>query len=536
MATNAIVCTHNRRWTSSHSLPSFLAAETADYHHGSRRLPTPIISNDDGERRGFGRARPRLLLSIPHGTAPPAKNSPIGLRIDASIPRQTFFCRAKRAESGIDGSLVPPTLIAAEKEEAKAILTLFLKKQGSSNAAAARIINKSDAFIDHLVLRLHSVHKSRYLVGRELTTLEIRDSLIPYLETLLEEYGSILVDVVENFPEPPVKRKTEENVQKQNAIEVPAPSVSPSIPAVDSKKLKALARVSDITPTGKLPSHIIYLVELGMELEAIKEVIRKFPAFAYYSLEGKIKPVVEFLIDLGVPKTHIPTILSKRPQLCGISLTENLIPTMAFLEELGVDKKQWAKVIYRFPPLLTYSKQKLITTVDFLYEMGLSAENVSKVLTRCPNIISYNVEDKLRPTAVYFQSLGVDVAVLLHRAPQTFGLSIEANLKPVTEFFLENGYSLGEIATMVSRYGALYTFSLPENLKPKWEFFLTMVYPKSELVKFPQYFGYSLEDRIKPRYEIVRKYGVEMLLNQMLSLSEDDFRKLLDKRVQKKAS
>lgn len=465
--------------------------------------------------------------------------------------------------------VVPQTLLAAEKEESKAVLTLFLKKQGLSNAVAARTINKSDAFVDHLVSRLHSVHKARYLVGlishpldplkefeniylalvlvlilhiflvfagRELSTLEIRDALIPYLETLLEEYGAILVDVVENFPDPPVKEKIEDNAQKQPVMDISVASVSSSIPALDSKKLKALARVSDLSPTDKLPLHIVYLLELGMELEAIREVIRKFPAFAYYSLDGKIKPVVEFLIDLGVPKADIPTILTKRPQLCGISLTENLIPTMGFLEELGVDKTQWAKVIYRFPPLLTYSRQKLQATVDFLYEMGLPAENVSKVLTRCPNIISYSVEDKLRPTADYFRSLDVDVAALLHRAPQTFGLSIEANLKPVTEFFLEKGYSLKDVATMISRYGALYTFSLPDNLMPKWEFFLTMIYPKTELVKFPQYFGYSLEDRIKRRYEIMRKCEVKLLLNQMLSLSENDFNILLKKKMQKKVN
>lgn len=68
-----------------------------------------------------------------------------------------------------DGSfslrLVPPTLLAAEKEEAKAVLNLFFKKQGLTNTAAARIINKSDLFVDHLISRLHSVHKSRYLVG-----------------------------------------------------------------------------------------------------------------------------------------------------------------------------------------------------------------------------------------------------------------------------------------------------------------------------------------------------------------------------------
>ncbi|XP_027154462.1 transcription termination factor MTERF5, chloroplastic [Coffea eugenioides] len=464
---------------------------------------------------------------------------PFYIRTHSRSPQRVLVCWAKyAAESGVDGSfslrMVPPSLLAAEKEEAKAVLTLFLKKQGLRSALAARVINKSDAFVDHLVSQLHSVHKSRYLVGRELTTLEIRDALIPYLETLLEEYGGILVDVVENFPNPPVKESIEANYPNPITEENLDTLVSPSNATLDSKKLKALARVSEISPAGKFPAHVCYLVELGMDLEAIREVIRKFPAFAYYSLDRKIKPLVEFLLDLGILKSDIPTIISKRPQLCGISLSENLIPTMTFLENLGVDKRQWAKVIYRFPALLTYSRSKLKGSVDFLYEVGLSAENVGKVLTRCPNIISYSVEDKLRPTVEYFSSLGIDVAHLLQRSPQTFGLSIEANLKPLTEFFLERGYSIEDVRTMISRYGALYTFSVAENLVPKWEFFLTMDYPKSELVKFPQYFGYSLEDRIKPRYAIVKEHGVRLLLNQVLSLSGPEFDKALRRKVKKK--
>ncbi|GKV41354.1 hypothetical protein SLEP1_g48895 [Rubroshorea leprosula] len=471
--------------------------------------------------RAFYAVRSSVKISpFPVGAFPITRTQP-------HFPQKLFFCHAKFADSEIDGSftlrLVPPNLMAAEKEEAKAVLTLFLKKQGLSNTVAARVINKSDLFIDHLVSRLHSVHKSRYLVGRELTTLEIRDALIPYLESLLEEHGNILVDIVENFPESPVKEK--------GVTEVFLPD-----PALDSRKVKAVSRVSETSPTGELRPQILYLMELGMDLEKIKVIIRKFPAFAYYSLEGKIKPVVQFLLKLGVPKSDIPTILRKRPQLCGISLSDNILPTMTFLEELGVDKKQWAKVIYRTPALLTYSRQKLTAAVDFLYEMGVPSENVSKILTRCPNIISYSVEDKLRPTAEYFRSLGVDVGLLLYRSPHTFGLSVEANLKPVTEFFLEKGYTIEEVATMVSRYGPLYTFSLTKNLIPKWDFFLTMDYPKSELVKFPQYFGYNLEGRIKPRYAIVQEHGVRLLLNQVLSLSSQNFDKALKKKLKKMLS
>ncbi|XVE60053.1 hypothetical protein DITRI_Ditri05aG0095900 [Diplodiscus trichospermus] len=472
-----------------------------------------------------GVATTRFLFSASPCSTPPFLSS--RQQTQLPFPEKLFFSKAKIPDSEVDGSFslraVPPTLIAAEREEAKAVLTLFLKKQGLSNAGAARIIKKSDLFIDHLVSRLHSIHKSRYLVGRELTTLEIRDALIPYLESLLEEHGRILADVVENFPGPPVKDK-------------PVSLVSSPDSAIDSKKLKAVSRVSETGPAGKLRPQVVYLMELGMDLEKIKLITRRFPSFAYYSLEGKIKPVVEFLLELGIPKSNIPIIIGKRPQLCGISLSENLIPTMTFLENLGVDKKRWAKVIYRFPALLTYSQQKVKTTVDFLYEMGLSSENVGKILTRSPTIISYSVEDKLRPTAKYFQSLGANVSLLLLRCPQTFGLSIEANLKPVTKFFLDKGYTLDEVGTMISRYGALYTFSLVDNLIPKWDFFLTMDYSKSELVKFPQYFGYSLEERIKPRFAVVKESGVKLLLNQVLSLSSRNFEKALEKKMKKQVT
>uniref|UniRef100_A0A1J3HL75 Transcription termination factor 3, mitochondrial n=1 Tax=Noccaea caerulescens TaxID=107243 RepID=A0A1J3HL75_NOCCA len=443
-----------------------------------------------------------------------------------SFRQESFGIRLKKRVE-FSPRPVPPNLIAAEKEEAKAVLTLFFKKQGLSNSVSARIINKSEQFIDHLVSRLHSVYKSRYLVGRELTTLEIRDSLNPYLQHLHQEHGDLLSDLVVSFPDPP---QTEPRP-------VPAPIPPPRDPtddsAADTRKLRAVSRVSELDTEGALRPQTLYLLDLGLNLEQIKTITRKFPAFPYYSLDGKIKPVVEFLLHLGIPKSDIPTILCKRPQICGISLTDNLKPTMAFLETLGIDKNQWAKIISRFPAILTYSRQKLTSTVDFLTQTGLSQEQIGKILTRCPNIMSYSVEDKLRPTMEYFKSLNVNVAVLLHRCPQTFGLSIESNLKPVTEFFLEKGYGIDEIGVMISRYGALYTFSLKENLMPKWDYFQTMDYPKSELVKFPQFFGYSLQERIKPRYELVKRSGVRLLLNQVLSLSGVEFEKVVQKKMMK---
>ncbi|KAF3435196.1 hypothetical protein FNV43_RR22283 [Rhamnella rubrinervis] len=298
-------------------------------------------------------------------------------------------------------------------------------------------------------------------------------------------YSSLKVD--ESFPNPP------DDKEKPVA---PLPSF------VDSKKLKAISRVSEIGPNGKRRPQVLYLIELGVDLDQIESMTCRFPNFIYYSLEGKIKPLVEFLLDLGVPKSDVPTIFNRSPRLFGLSLSENLIPTMAFLEGLGVDKKRWAKLICGFPGILCYGRQKMKSNVDFLHEMGLSAESIGKILTQFPQIIGCSVEDKLRP---------------------------------VTEFFLERGYSMEEVRTMISRFGNLYSYSLAKNLIPKWEFFLTMNYPRHELVKFPQYFGYSLEQRIKPRYALMKECGVVLPLSTFLSSSSDYFHEALKSKVKQNA-
>jgi len=66
---------------------------------------------------------------------------------------------------------------------------------------------------------------------------------------------------------------------------------------------------------------------------------------------------------------------------------------MTFLENLGVDKRQWAKVIYRFPALLTYSRQKVEVTVDFLSENNLKCEIIT--LIKCDVPIATEIIGKM---------------------------------------------------------------------------------------------------------------------------------------------
>ncbi|KAL9258424.1 Transcription termination factor MTERF5, chloroplastic-like protein [Drosera capensis] len=270
------------------------------------------------------------------------------------------------------------------------------------------------------------------------------------LEAFHCQHGDAFSDMVVHFPDPPPEVKP--SLQTLPLELDPDQEKLPCL-AIDSIRPRAMGRVSETVPVEDLPPHVIYLVELGLDLQKIRVII---------SLEGKVKPLVEFLLELGVPKSGIPNILYRRPHLCGFSLSNKLIPTIKYLEGLGVDKQKWSK---GWPQILT--------------------------------------------------------------------LSIESNLRPMTEFFLEKGYSMEEIAMMIQRAPSLYTFSLSKNVLPEWEFFLSMGYPRSELVKFSPYFGYSLEVRIKPRYALMELRGVRMPLNQLLSLSDVKLDKALRAKMKK---
>eukprot|EP01018_Ginkgo_biloba_P012334 Gb_34139 [translate_table: standard] len=369
----------------------------------------------------------------------------------------------------------------------------------------------------HLISVLHSCHRTRYLTGRELTTIEIRSTLLPYLEGLAAEHGEGLVDVLLHFPNTPSREEYDGHSLK--------------ISGSTSKNKRASVKHIRFEYNGLLHPSLAYLLTFGLSVEQVKTLVRKFPTLLTYSIEGKIKPTVELLLGLGIPQSDIHKIILKRPQLFGCSIDENLKPTMTYLECLGVDKSCWAKIIVKFPAIITYSQRKIQLAVDFMSGMGISSSDIGKVLTRCPHIVSYSVEENLRPTAAYFKSMGVDPGLLTFRSPQTFGLSVESNIKPVTNFFLDLGFSIKDISTMVSRFGSLYTYSLEENLRPKWDFFVHMGRSKSELVQFPQFFGYSLEERIRPRQKHLERCGVVLNLNRMLSSTESGFERLLQKQI-----
>ena len=362
--------------------------------------------------------------------------------------------------------------------------------------------------------------------GRELTASEVRSSLLPFLETLgAEQDKGGLVDVFMSFPDAP-------SVKTRN-LELYYLGDSFISPVLGEVKFGSFPQLETLMVDGKLPLSVVYLLELGFPPAEVADAVSQFPSIASYSVQGKVKPMVDFLLGLGIHATVVPKIVLKRPQVFGCSLEENIKPTFALLKEFGVDSEGWVKILLQFPHILTYSVGKVQQVVSFLSEMGLSPKESGKVLIRFPQIIGYSVNAKLKPFADYFHSIGVkDLRIVVSRSPQLMGLSLKLNIKPTILFFSDNGFTMEELSIIILRFPPLLGLSTKGNLRPKWDYFVQMGRANSELVDFPQYFGYSLEKRIKPRYEALEMRGINWSLNRMLSLSELRFVKYLKRETE----
>ncbi|KAK4726063.1 hypothetical protein R3W88_030980 [Solanum pinnatisectum] len=82
---------------------------------------------------------------------------------------------------------------------------------------------------------------------------------------------------------------------------------------------------------------------------------------------------------------------------------------------------------------------------------------------------------------------------------------------------------------MFRRFPSLFCYNIEENLEPKFDYFVVeMGREMKELNVFPQYFSFSLENRIKPRHMMCVEKGVCLSLPVMLKSHESRFRDRLE--------
>lgn len=258
------------------------------------------------------------------------------------------------------------------------------------------------------------------------------------------------------------------------------------------------------------------------------------PATAAATDSGlKFRQKLIYLQSLNVSPTKA---LNENPNLRSAPLS-TLYSVTHCLSSMGLEAAALGRVLDMYPLLLTSDPYSDIYPIfDFLLNtVEIPFPEIRKSITRCPRLLVSNPETQLKPTFEFLTQLGfTGPNKLTSQTTLLLVSSVEFTLLPKIEYLVELGFEYDEVRNMVLRSPGLLTFSVENNYKPKVEYFLNeMNRDLEEIKKFPQYFSYSLERKIKPRHRILMELGFPMQLSDMLKVSDGEFRaRLIEMQLQ----
>ncbi|KAE8678248.1 putative Subtilase family protein [Hibiscus syriacus] len=237
------------------------------------------------------------------------------------------------------------------------------------------------------------------------------------------------------------------------------------------------------------------------------------------------KSVEEFERTINFLKPyHGIEIIVRRPSVLNYDLDSQLIPKIQFLEKLsGGDTNATGTVLRKLPAILSYSLEHMEGHVDFkrLY-VGLSDQEIFKIILLFPNVISASKERKLRPRIEFLEQCGLNSNDIFKK--KEFAAALGAvtrtsceNMQKVIGLFLSYSLSYEDIFYMSKKHPQILLYN-PSSLEGKMEYLTEdMARDVTELLTFPAFLGYKLDDRIKHWYEEKKKTPeTGMSLNKLL--------------------
>ncbi|KAF6175701.1 hypothetical protein GIB67_022703 [Kingdonia uniflora] len=260
-------------------------------------------------------------------------------------------------------------------------------------------------------------------------------------------------------------------------------------------------------------------------------VLEKYPELLGFKLEGTMSTSVAYLVSIGVAPRDIGPMVTQYPYFLGMRVGTTIKPMVEYLVSLGFPKKVLARMIEKRPYILGFSLEETMKpNVDCLIEFGIKKESLASVIAQYPQILGLYLKAKLSSQQYFFNlKLKIDpeeFARIIEKMPQIVSLNQKVILKPI-EFLRGRGISQEDVAKMVVKCPQLIVLRV-DLMKNSFFFFKSEIkQPLQELVEFPEYFTYSLESRIKPRYQKLTNKGVKSSLSWFLNCSDQRFEERL---------
>lgn len=277
---------------------------------------------------------------------------------------------------------------------------------------------------------------------------------------------------------------------------------------------------------------IKFLRGIDIERADIPIVIKKYPEVLGFKVEGTMSTSVAYLVSIGVNTRDIGSMMTQYPRILGMRVGTVIKPIVDYLINLGFPKQVVGRMIEKRPHILGYDlEEKMKSNVESLLSFGVRQECLASVIAQYPEIMGLSLKPKLSSQQHFFN---VDIQVgpaefgqLLQKMPQVVSLP-QTLITRHADFLRGRGFKVEEVAKMVVACPQLLALDL-DSMKLSFYYFKTAIKRSlKELVEFPDYFTYSLEGRIKPRFQRISSRGITCSLAWLLNCSDQRFEEILD--------
>ncbi|KAI3676602.1 hypothetical protein L1987_86213 [Smallanthus sonchifolius] len=289
----------------------------------------------------------------------------------------------------------------------------------------------------------------------------------------------------------------------------------------------------------ELKTRMDFYFDMGMNEKDFGTTVFDFPkVLGFYSLE-EMKQKVAYLKEFGLGNEDVGRLLAFRPQLMGCSIEERWKPLVKYLYYLGISRDGMRRILTVKPMVFCFDLEaNIVQKVQFFRDIGVQEKGIASMLVRFPALLTYSLHKKIRPVVIFLLTkAGVsqtDIGKVIGLCPELLGCSISKKLDPNVKYFLSLGIDLKTLGQMIADFPMLLRYNI-DILRPKYRYLRrTMVRPLNDLVDFPRFFSYSLEDRIIPRHKILMDNRVNFKLRYMLSSTDDEFHQRVEAAVQRR--
>ncbi|XP_071690199.1 transcription termination factor MTERF2, chloroplastic [Rutidosis leptorrhynchoides] len=289
----------------------------------------------------------------------------------------------------------------------------------------------------------------------------------------------------------------------------------------------------------ELKTRMNFYFDMGMNEKDFGTMIFDFPKIlGFYSLD-EMNQKVAYLKEFGLSHQDVGRLLAFRPQLMGCNIEERWKPLVKYLYYLGISRDGMRRILTVKPIVFCVDlESNIVQKVQFFRDIGVEEKGIGSMLVKFPSLLTYSLYKKIRPVVIFLLTkAGVsraDIGKVIGLGPELLGCSISKKLEPNVKYFLSLGIDLQTLGKMIADFPMLLRYNI-DILRPKYRYLRrTMVRPLNDLIEFPRFFSYSLEDRIIPRHKILMDNRINFKLRYMLSSSNDEFHQKVEAAVQRR--